>query len=152
VQNSPSIPRIYLYTVASLGLYYFYWCSRSRRNVHASAHQQLIPSTWLLALPAGNYWWMWRYANALEWVSYRRLKASETFLLYIIAFHLPLAITYNLRIFAPGNQVSWHTLLTYLLLYILVADILLSVGLAFFCSTMQKRIARLRPPQAVPVS
>ncbi|GEM_PF-3223590 len=154
---APSTKKIYLYHCLTLGFYFFYWCSHAGADVNQSARQKIVPSAWLLILPGGNYWWMWQYGQALDHVSYRRLKAADTFLLYIIASHAWLLLTFG---FQPSfNWVSsdhFSSLAVVLLCgYLALCLILQIVGAAFFCATMQRKINALRqtsPATAHPAS
>jgi hypothetical protein len=151
--SGPSSKKIYLYTVLTLGLYFFYWCSKSKYDINNSAKQKLIPTTWLLALPGGNYWWMWKYSEALEIVSYERLKKSDTFLYYILGSHAWLLLTFGITPnFSFGGRTHLSsTLITIILIYIFVSIILEILGSAFFCTTMQKKISLIaRPPNLKP--
>jgi len=144
---APSTRKIYLYHYITFGLYFFYWCSRSRTDINHSANQKLIPTTWLLALPGGNYWWMWQYAQALQHVSYRRLKAADTFLIYLIASHAWLLLTFGFQpSFSWGNHTGnfSHFLIALLIIYAVVCFLLEITGAAFFCATMQHKINALR--------
>jgi len=131
--------KIFTYQALSLGFYFFYWCSKSRRDIIRSAGRPIIPSTWLLALPIGNYWWMWRYANALDFVSYSRIKYSDTFLLYIIVINLALigepVIRFNIQV--------QHISLTLILIALAVVWVTTIIALGFFCAVIQDKITKL---------
>ncbi|MGH7237187.1 MAG: hypothetical protein ACREGF_01485 [Candidatus Saccharimonadales bacterium] len=145
--NKPSSGKIYLYNFLTLGFYFFYWCSRSRANINHSARQKLIPSTWLLAVPGGNYWWMWQYAGALDYVSYGRLKSSDTFLLYILATHAFVLLS-PLYYFLSGpshTTASLHTILLIIIIAIIIVFLISIAGAAFFCAVVQHKINALSP-------
>lgn len=139
--------KIYAYCLLTLGLYFFYWCSRSREAVNRAAGQELVPSTWLLIVPAANYWWAWQYARALEYVSYKRIKYADTFLLYVIATLGPFMVLGTLFGWVDGDtaeKASTHTLIVGGLIALGILIILFALGLGFFCATMQKKIEAAR--------
>lgn len=146
--------KIFLYQAITLGFYYFYWCSRSRRDIIRSAGgKPIIPTTWALALPIGNYWWMWRYSNALDYVSYGRIKYADTFLLYIIALNLAFVGTPFFRVFPTFTNPSHREIIVAVLIFLVVMLITSIVCLGFFCAVMQDKISKLpksaatAPPQ-----
>jgi hypothetical protein len=136
-QNSAG--KIYAYSLMTLGLYFLYWCARSRREINQAARQNLIPSPWLLVVPAANDWWMWKYAHALEHVSYGRVPYADTFLLYIIATLVPLSPLSFFDIFSDGQTVGISTW-TMVVIVAIILILMMSIGLAFFCSQVQQRI------------
>ena len=93
----------------------------------------------MLALPIGNYWWMWRYANALDLVSYGRIKYSDTFLLYIIVINLAFigepVIRFNIQV--------QHISLTLILIAVAVIWVTSILALGFFCAVIQEKINKL---------
>jgi hypothetical protein len=139
-----STQKIFVYQALSLGFYFFYWCSRSRRDINRSAGRPIIPSTWLLALPIGNYWWMWRYANALDFVSYSRIKYADTFLLYIIVINLAFI---GEPFFRVNIQVQ-HISITLLLIALAAIWVTTIISLGFFCAVMQGKITKLPKARA----
>ena len=139
--------KIFLYHLLTFGLYFFYWCSKSREAVHLSAKQTLIPSPWFLAIPGLNYWWIWQYARALEFVSYGRIKASDNFLIFTLSTFLPIIIFSQVGAFIPDNaadNVSEHTAMIIVLVSLACFVILEVIGLALYCVTVQKKIDKLR--------
>jgi hypothetical protein len=148
--DNSSKTKVATLTVCTLGIYYFYWCYQSKQAINKSANQELIPTNWLLVIPGVNYWWMWEYSEALEKVSFGRLKQNDTFLLYIvltIGIWFINSTTYNIDVF--GNSDSNH--LSWTIFGILIGGFaLLSIaGLAAFCAIMQGRINKL---SAKPIS
>lgn len=145
--NGPSTAKIYIYNVLTLGLYALFWSARSRRDIQKSAKTTLIPSPWLLIVPAGGYWWYWRYAEALEAVSFGRLSRSETYLLFILATHIPVVAVSYLN-FIPTPEVKnddFGPLLLYCGILFVVLYITFTIAMAFFMATMQKRIRNIQP-------
>jgi len=140
--NRPSVGKIYLYQFLTLGLYFFYWCWHSRADIHQAARQALIPATWFLAIPGLNFWWMWQYAHALEYVTHKRLKANDTFLLYIIGLDAWLIV----------DIFRFQSLLHLTNGYVVLIGVYILVeigGLSFFCAAVQKRINSLLPSSPV---
>jgi hypothetical protein len=146
--NGTSTKKIYLYQFLTLGCYFFYWCSHSRKDINRAAGTKLIPSTWLLILPLANYWWAWRYANALEFVSYNRVKASDTFLLYIIGSSVAGGVVSVVR-YLPSNAIKTTNLHSLIIAAIILGIIFLLLGIAglgFFCAMIQNKINAIIPP------
>lgn len=149
MRPAPSTAKIYVLSILTLGLYFFYWCSKSRVLVNQAAKKELVPATWLLAVPGVNYWWMWQYANALEHVSYKRIKAVDTFCYFLIGTGL-------LFIFSGGYpDVSsrdlgrnTHEIIVVLLSGLFLFVVLNSIGLALFCSVIQNKINKTNPNPA----
>lgn len=97
MRETSGTKRIFLYHYLTLGFYFIVWCARSRREIQRSAGRQLIPTLWLLIVPFGNFWWMWQYSQALEYVSYRRIKGSDVFLLYVVVVNAWLVLDVGVR-------------------------------------------------------
>lgn len=145
--HGSSIKKIWLLNVVTLSLYYFYWCSQSRQDINKSAGQELIPSTWYLAIPGLNYYWVYQYARALEQVSFKRINGNDVFLIYIVGANF---VTIAFSVFRPLTFESLSTPSLYAMAMLLGLVILLFVvvsalGLAFFCAYVQRRVNALRP-------
>lgn len=139
--TGPNRRKIWSLTLLTFGFYFFYWCAHSRSDVNRSAQAKLVPTTWLLAVPGGNYYWMWKYAEALEFVSFRRIKKADTFLLYMLTSHAWLLLTFGLE---PNFNAGWrfNNLVLAIFIGYLVACVLLEIlGAAFFCATTQRKIS-----------
>jgi hypothetical protein len=153
--SKPSSKEIWTKHFLTLGLYFFYWCSRSKADIESSAHQKMLPSAWWLAIPGLNFYWMWLYAEALEHVSYKRIKASDVFLLFVLgmsAWLIPASIPnfdFNLGSRGSTLPISWHTIIVILIVIGVVFLLLQIAGLAFFCSMVQKKINSLTSRQSV---
>lgn len=144
--NNASPLKIFLYHALTAGLYFFYWASKSRAAINASAGQTLIPSTWLLAVPFAGYWWMWQYGRALEHVSYKRIKAADTFLFFILATNFVWIIWQPLSAFDPKWLVDKFTLTKVLLFVFAFVVVTAVVGVGFFCAVIQGKINKVRKP------
>lgn len=146
--RSPSTKHLFMYNVLTLGIYFLVWCFRSRAEIHRAAQQELVPPTWYLVVPAANYWWMWRYAEALQFVSYKRIKASDTFLFFIIGHLVPFSIAFTivdlLSNLNSSGLYSDSLLATSMVVMLLIFLVSQSIGLAFFCTHVQKRINTVR--------
>lgn len=142
-----STRKIFLYQALSLGLYYFYWCAKSRADVIRSANRPIIPSAWLLVVPGGNYWWMWRYANALDFVSYGRIKYTDTFLLYVVAINFTLFGSPFFRFVPDFHHSSPRQTITVLAVLLLVIVVTSIIGLGIFCAVMQDKVSKLSTSQ-----
>ena len=147
--NQPSKSKIWLLSLLTLGLYFFYWCSRSRADINSSAKQPLVPSCWYLVVPGLNYFWMWLYAEALQKVSYKRIKASDVFLVYVIGTSLiGLPWTLSRGFSYPSSATSTvhptlHTVLLIIGIVVAVGTLVNAAGLAFFMSYTQGKISAL---------
>lgn len=146
--SGPSTRRLIAYQLASLGFYYFYWCSVSRREINRVLDRIKIPSTWLLIVPGLNYWWMWLYAEGLESVTRLRLKRSDTFLLYLIS-------TASWGLLDPGIRLSndygsrsfkltHHTLVVLLIAIAVLIFVVIWAGNTFYACIMQRKIDTVR--------
>jgi hypothetical protein len=144
LDNPPSTQKIYTSTLLTLGIYFLYWCSASRSAIARAARRELLPSSWLLAIPGLNYLWIWQYAGALEFVSYRRIKRSDTFLLFVLATFLPYTILSSLPQGYSSYAPQLHEFLILAGIMLAVAVIGYILGLAFFCDVMQRKINKLR--------
>lgn len=136
----PGTLRIFLLHYLTLGFYFFYWCSRSRTAVNRAARQEIVPTTWLLAVPAANYWWMWKYGQALERVSFGRIKGGDTFLFFLLATYAWTLLSGPFRWVVDfsslkGGTLVWALVVTGIVLYL--AEV---TGMAFFCAVTQRRI------------
>ncbi|MDB5185184.1 MAG: hypothetical protein JWN38_992 [Candidatus Saccharibacteria bacterium] len=135
--EKPSTKKILLLSIITLGLYFFYWASKSGAQVNAAAHQKLVPSAWLLIVPFGGYWWVWYYGLALETVSFRRIRGSDVFLVYLIAT----------LVFSPYSSfrvmpdVSGHHLWQFILIFLGISLVIYGIIVsAVFCSVVQSKI------------
>jgi hypothetical protein len=144
--NGPSTKQIILKQLATLGLWHFYWCAQSRRDINTAAGKELIPPIWYLAIPGLNYWWAWHYAEALEIVTQKHIKASDTFGMYIIAIDiwiLLLPIVSNIvSIYGDFNHKPSLGLVIGFFVAVLLA--MLAIGSGLFCYLMQRKIDTVR--------
>ena len=150
--NPPSKAKIWLLSLVTLGFYFYYWCVRSQIDVNRSAKQQIVPSCWYLAVPGLNYYWMWLYTEALQKVSYNRIKATDVFLVYVICtsfLGLPLSIGNFFNSSSSSNDSlgavspSLQTVLLVVGLLIAFAALANAVGLAFYMNYVQGKISAL---------
>jgi hypothetical protein len=90
---------------------------------------------------------MWRYANALDFVSYGRIKYTDTFLLYVLALNFAVFFGSMLRV--VGFIDSQNTKDIILVVIVLAVLLLLTsiASMAFFCSVMQHKITNLAQTQ-----
>lgn len=140
--NGISPKKVFLYQLLTLGLYYFYWCSKSRQAINKAAGRSMVPTTWLLVVPAWNYWWAWQYSNALEFVTYSRIKKSDTFAVYVIGSCF-LFGTYSFFPDFSSDTSSSPNLHAILIIAGIVIGLLILasiVGFGFFCAITQKKI------------
>ena len=143
--HGSSVKKIWLLNIVTLGMYYFYWCSQSRRDINKSAGLALIPATWYLALPGLNYYWIWQYSRALERVSFKRINGNDVFLIYIVGANFA-AIAFSVfRLFTidPTATPSINTLIIVFGLAIILLALATALGLAFFCAYVQRRVNAL---------
>lgn len=81
-RNSRLIP---LYQILTLGLYFVYWCWRSKNEVNKKAKGLKAPSVWWFLVPFGCYWWAWQYSQAVESATAGKLRYSEVFGFFLVA-------------------------------------------------------------------
>lgn len=142
--HSSSPNKVLLYCIFTLGLYFFYWSYKSRQAVIASARQQIIPTTWLLAVPLLNYLWMWQYSQALEKVTYLRIKASDTFLLFLAATIGPATISAIFFDFVPEDtELKTEDIIIICILSFGSWLIVNAIALGLFCKIMQTKLNSL---------
>jgi hypothetical protein len=148
--SRPSTQKIFLLNFVTLGLYYFYWCAHSKRDIEASARQSLMPTTWLLAVPLFNYWWAWQYSEALEHVSYKRIKGSDIFLFYLLGTLSPTIIGTYVPSFSSTNNgpITSHEIFSALAVFGITLWLGWIIGMAMFCAVAQNKINKLSPTPA----
>jgi hypothetical protein len=148
--NSISRGRLIAYQILTFGCYYFYWCAVSGREVNTAAGRKMVPSAWFLALPAGNYWWAWHYAEALDLVTKQRIKANDTFLFFILSTSAWLLLGggggFNYSSGSSGNGPSLHTIAIIAAVVIAILVLLSIAGTTFFICYMQQKIDAVRSP------
>ncbi len=87
---------------------------------------------------------MWHYAQALERVSYERIKASDTFLLYILSTCLLGVLSYfPVDLFFPDDLSDTSRLVPILIAIVAVLLAAAIAGAALFCAVMQNKINKL---------
>ncbi len=108
----------------------------------------MIPTTWLLAVPMGNYWWMWKYGVALETVSFKRIKGSDIFLFYLLSTSFWLTFISAFDVITPqpkaDTTIEWGEVTPILIGLAIVVFIVSIIGNAFFCAVAQNKINKLR--------
>jgi hypothetical protein len=147
--SKPSTKKIILYHFLTLGFYFLYWCSRSRTDINRAARQEIIPTTWLLVVPFANYYWMWQYAEALERVTFKRIKGSDTFLIYIIATSFWFIVSPGYSFSTSSTHLATHALIILISIVLGIFVLVQIAGLAFFCSTIQKKINAVTSNQPI---
>ncbi|MDB5171120.1 MAG: hypothetical protein JWO35_814 [Candidatus Saccharibacteria bacterium] len=150
MRPAPSTAKIYIMHLLTFGLYFFYWCAKSRQAINQAARQQLVPKIWYLIIPGLSYWWVWEYANALEHVSYKRIRAVDTFSYYIIGTGFLFLLPTFPYIGSDDLGRNDTQIITVLLIMLGILIVLTSIGLAFFCSTIQKKINQTTPKASPP--
>lgn len=154
--NRPSSSKIWLLSLLTFGLYFYYWCSHSRADVNRAAKLAIVPTCWYFLVPGLNYYWMWLYAGALQKVSFGRIKATDVFLVYVISTSLvglPLSISRGINFSSSSAPNSFnptlHTFLVVAGIAIVVAALINAAGLAFFLNYTQGKINAIpRPAQS----
>jgi hypothetical protein len=76
--------QVSLYTVITLSIYALVWFGETREEIHATMNEKTIPTRWWFILPFGSYWWVWQYSAAAEKMSEGAIKATDTFLLFLV--------------------------------------------------------------------
>lgn len=150
MRPAPSTAKIYILSILTLGFYFFYWCSKSRAQINQAAKKDLVPSTWYLAIPGLNYWWIWEYAGALELVSYKRIKSVDTFCFFLIGTSLLFLLPAFPNIGSHDLGRNGHEIFTVLLILFGIFIVINSIGLGFFCSTIQNKINKTSPNPPAP--
>ena len=148
--SRPNNRKIWLLSLLTLGLYFYYWCSHSRADINRAAKRNVVPSCWYFAVPGLNYYWMWLYAEALQQVSYKRIKRTDVFLVYVIAtsfVSLPVTVARSINLSTSSTSGSVHlslqTVLTIAGIVIFIATLINAASLAFFCTYTQGKVNAL---------
>jgi hypothetical protein len=126
--------KIYSYQLMTLGFYYLYWCARSGGEVNRALNRKTVPSAWLFIIPFANYWWGWKYAEALQELTGRHVKRDDTFLLFALPT-LVFPFSFQINNIKVGSAV-WILIIVLMAVSLLVVIILN----ALFCSQTQKHI------------
>jgi predicted signal transduction protein with EAL and GGDEF domain len=110
----------------------------------------MIPRLWWFLVPGGIYWWMWHYSEAMAVVTHQRLKASDTFLIYVLSSSAWLVggsgigNVFNFQ--SSTGDPNFHLIL---IAIVVVVGVLLLLGLAgntFFMCYMQRKTDGIRKP------
>ncbi len=139
----------------TLGLYLFYWCSKSRKEVNTALGRKAVPTVWFLIVPLGMFWWAWLYGEALEEVTGRQIRRDTTFGLSLIASLAAPSPPYIFLILLssrdPGNgtePLSW----TAVIIMAFIFYIFYTIVLGIFPSAVQSRINKLNQPTPQPAT
>lgn len=133
----PSVKEIFVKHFLTLGFYFLYWCSKSRKDINSSARKQIVPPIWWLLIPGVNLYWMWHYAGALETVSFKRISRSDTFLYFLLALCVWIIPGQGLN-FDTSNDTTIST--GFIIGVILTLLLFQITALASFCAIIQKKI------------
>lgn len=85
---------VFFLTFITFGIYGLVWYVQTKeemRNLGIS-----IPTAWLLFIPFGNFYWFWRYSEAVEDLTDGRSSALGVFLLNIMLGPIGIAITQSI--------------------------------------------------------
>ncbi len=142
------LKRIYLNQVISFGFYFYYWCARSGGEVNKNLGKKVALSAWWFLVPFfGAYWWVWNYADGIDQATKRRIKKTDTFLIYILASNLWAGFIYlpfniNIIDLQGFEQISLETI--GIVILFLLAIMFSSYSL--FCAFIQSKINSLGYP------
>lgn len=74
---------VFLLTILTCGIYSWYWFVKTKDEMNKMGEK--IPTTWIWLIPlVGGFWWLWKYAEAVERVS----KGELNIFLALLALYL----------------------------------------------------------------
>ena len=140
------VSKIFPYQLMTFGFYYLYWCARAGGEVNQALGRKHVPSAWFFIVPFGNYWWGWKYAEAIQELTSKHVKRDDTFLLFALP-SLVLPLGTQLPSF-DMNATLWVLLVIALVIYVLIAVIFSGL----FCFQTQKRINEWNASKQAPAT
>ena len=67
----------------TFGIYSIVWLVQTKRELNEVVGTT-IPTSWLLIVPIANIYWLWKYCEAVEELSYGDKSALATFVLFVV--------------------------------------------------------------------
>ncbi len=79
---------VIVYTLLTSGLYIYYWFIQTKNEINELGGE--IPTAWLLLLPLGNIYWIWRYLE--DWYKLTKFEYEHIIVFLVFMTVSPLAI------------------------------------------------------------
>lgn len=76
-----SIAAVVLLPFVTLGIYTIYWFVTTKGELNTKGAN--IPTAWLIIIPFVNIWWMWKYFEAAEQVTNKKVNGILMFVLAV---------------------------------------------------------------------
>jgi len=77
-------------TILTLGVYALIWNVKTKREMVSRGAD--IPTCWLLFLPIGNVFWLWKWSGGIEKVTGAKMTTGTAFLLSLFLPLVSMAI------------------------------------------------------------
>ena len=78
-----SVIGVVLFPLLTFGIYGLYWFVSTKKELNAQGAS--IPTAWLIIIPIANIWWMWKYYEAAEQVTNKKVNGI---LMFVLAFFI----------------------------------------------------------------
>jgi len=82
---------VVLLSWVTLGIYSIVWYVKTKEELNELGAS--IPTAWLLIVPFANWYWLWRYSEAVEELTDGNTSTLGTFILHILFGGIGQAIT-----------------------------------------------------------
>ncbi len=85
-----SVAAVVIFSIITLFIYAIYWHVKTKQEM-VDKFGADIPTAWLLIVPVGNLYWMWKYSGGVEIVTKGKMSQSTTFFIQFLlaAFGFP---------------------------------------------------------------
>jgi hypothetical protein len=83
--------QVLLFSIISLGFYGIYWLVKTKDEMNELGAS--IPTGWLLIIPIANFYWLWEYYKAVEYVTRGERSVGELFVFHL----LPIGMFFNMH-------------------------------------------------------
>jgi predicted nucleic acid-binding Zn ribbon protein len=77
------IGKLYLFIIITLGIYMIYWLIKTKIEINENYNAN-IPTCWLLIIPIGNIYWLFRFTEVFEKQVRKKDDVAVYFLLFLI--------------------------------------------------------------------
>jgi hypothetical protein len=77
-----SVGMVLLLSLVTLGIYSIYWHVKTKQEMVSCGAD--IPTAWLLIVPIGNLYWLWKWCGGIEHITREKMTAPVAFLLHVM--------------------------------------------------------------------
>ena len=81
---------VFFVSLITFGIYGLVWYVKTKNEMNAKGAQ--IPTAWLIIIPIANIYWLWRYAQGVEFVTSKEMSAATAFILMFLLGIIGMAI------------------------------------------------------------